>query len=82
MIEGFMIAVLDKGFVYVGDVMPIDGGYCITGTRNIRVWGTTSGLGELALGGPTSSTVLDDVGTLYVPTHACITLISTDKGKW
>jgi hypothetical protein len=33
----------------------------------IRTWGTTNGLGELALKGPTSSTVLDRCNITYIP---------------
>ncbi len=81
-LSGFAIVVLDRGFVYVGNVTH-DGEWCvITDAKNIRRWGTTRGLGELALGGPTSSTELDDVGTVRAPSRAVISLIDTETGKW
>ena len=80
--NGYAIAVVDRGFVYVGDCEH-DGEWCvITNSKNIRDWGTTKGLGELALFGPTDTTVLDPVGTVRVPSHALISLIDTDVSKW
>ena len=56
---GFGIVVLDRGFVYVGSV-ETDQDWCvITDAKNIRCWGTTEGLGELALKGPQAETQLD-----------------------
>jgi hypothetical protein len=75
------IAVLDRGFVYIGRVK-IDGDFLtISNAQNIRVWGTTKGLGEL-VNGPTSSTKTDKVGTVRVPMRALISLIDVDGGKW
>lgn len=81
-LSGFAVVVVDRGFVYVGDVV-CDGEWCaITGAYNIRTWGTTKGLGELVLHGPTEKTVLDEVGALRVPYHAVISIIDSEKGKW
>lgn len=57
--HGQHIVVLDRGFVYVGDVL-INGDYVtIKNAQCIRVWGTTNGLSQLQ-NGPLSSTKLDD----------------------
>ena len=81
-LAGFAIVVLDRGFVYVGDTT-VDGEWClITDARNIRRWGTTKGLGELALSGPQAKTQLDAVGTLRAPLRAVISIIDTDGAKW
>ena len=81
-LKGFAIAVLDRGFVYVGDIEH-DGEWCIiTNARNIRYWGTERGLGQLALSGPTDKTILDNVGTVRVPARALISLIDTEAAKW
>ncbi len=78
--EGTKIVVLDRGFVYVGDVT-IDGDFVlIHNARNIRVWGTTKGLGELC-DGPTATTVVDDVGGVKAPLRAVIALIEAG-GRW
>jgi hypothetical protein len=77
-LQGFAIVVLDRGFVYVGDVS-CDSDWCvITNASNIRIWGTTNGLGEL-VSGPTSKTVLDRVGTVRAPMRAVISII---EAKW
>jgi hypothetical protein len=53
------ICVLDRGFVYIGNVEMMEGDFIkITNARNIRVWGTTKGLAEL-VSGPTPKTVMD-----------------------
>ncbi len=75
------IAVLDRGFVYVGHVKTEGDFYVLTGAKNIRVWGTTKGLGEL-VSGPTASTKMDHVGTVRVPARALISLIDVEQSKW
>jgi hypothetical protein len=75
------IAVLDRGFVYVGNCK-IDGDFLIiTGAQNIRFWGTLKGLGEL-VDGPLKDTKLDKVGTVRVNLRALISLIDVNQSKW
>lgn len=79
--HGLQIAVLDRGFVYIGRVVT-DGEWChISGAWNIRRWGTTRGLGEL-VDGPTLNTELDRVGDVRVPFHALQHLIAVKGEKW
>lgn len=81
-LKGFAIVVCDRGFVYVGNT-EWDGEFTvITDAKNIRYWGTTNGLGELALNGPTSKTKLDQVGTVRVPSRAIISIIDTEVSRW
>ena len=71
---GQNIVVLDRGFVYVGDVT-IDGDWLyITNAKNVRSWGTKNGLGELR-NGPLESTKLDVVGEVIAPMRALIHLV-------
>ena len=75
------IVVLDRGFVYVGKVT-VDGDLCcIENAKNIRVWGTTNGLGEL-VNGPTKTTKLDSVGSVRAPMRAVISIIDANDEKW
>lgn len=55
------ILVLERGVCYLGRVTPSDDALFLTLTdcAVIRVWGTTHGLGQIALHGPTDKTVLD-----------------------
>jgi hypothetical protein len=69
--SGQHIVVLDRGFIYVGEV-EVDAQYCrISNARNIRVWGTTNGLGELR-NGPLSGTKTDVVGEVIAPVKSVI----------
>lgn len=55
----YSIIIAERGWIYVGRCHR-DGEYMvIRDCFNIRRWGTTDGLGEIALKGPTDSTVLD-----------------------
>lgn len=62
--HGLCIVVLDHGFVYVGQLTTDDKFLTIVDAQNIRRWGTTKGLGQLALDGPQPNTVLDNCGTV------------------
>ena len=45
----------------------------------VRAWGTTKGLGEIALNGPTSSTKLDPCGTVRFPASSVLFSIDCIK---
>jgi len=75
------IVVADRGFVYVGRLELTDQFATLTNAKNIRVWGTTSGLGEL-VNGPTRTTRLDAVGTVRIPLRAVISIIDAVSAKW
>ena len=75
------IAILDRGFVYVGYCKLADDFLTITAAHNLRQWGTTKGLGEL-VNGPLSGTKLDKTGTVRVPVRALIGLIDVEQKAW
>jgi hypothetical protein len=80
-LSGVAIVVLDRGFVYVGNTV-IEGDWCVmTNAKNIRVWGTTKGLGEL-VSGPLKDTKLDSVGSLRAPLRAVISIIDVEEKGW
>ena len=79
--QGLAIVVLDRGFVYVGNVTVEDEWCRIENAKNIRYWGTKAGLGEL-VGGPTKDTKLDNVGSVSAPLRAVIHIIDVDKKAW
>ena len=81
-LSGFAVVVLDREFVYVGHV-ECDADWCvISDAHNIRIWGTTKGLGELVRSGPTDKTTLDAVGTVRAPMRAVISVIDTEEALW
>lgn len=82
--KGFAIVVCDRGFIYVGDVESTDKKTVINRARNIRRWGTSWGLLQLAKEGPQSETKLDGDGTatIHVPAHSIIHIIETECSLW
>ncbi len=79
--HGWCIVVLDRGFVYVGDVVTDDSWCTITNGKNIRSWGTKNGLGQLAISGPQPETKLDPVETVKAPIRALISIIKC-RTRW
>lgn len=77
------IIVISSGFVFIGRMTEdrANDKLFITDSRNIRVWGTTEGLGELRKG-PTSSTKLDVTGDLEVPRHSLLFTMDVDQKAW
>jgi hypothetical protein len=73
--KGSQIVVLDRGFVYQGNVTTLGDEVTIENAKNIRRWGTTKGLGELAAKGPQPNTVLDEAGTVTANSRAVIHFI-------
>lgn len=76
------IAVLDRGFIYVGHVTRHADGVTITDAHCVRHWGTTGGLGQLAHHGPQTKTRLDRTGRVEAPASALIHLIDCDQSAW
>jgi hypothetical protein len=68
------IVALSERFVFMGDYTPATDTTpaFLTNAMNIRAWGTTAGLGEIALKGPTPSTELDDCGIVVIPNGTAI----------
>lgn len=76
------IVILDRGFVFVGDVA-IDGDWLvIRNAKNIRRWGTTKGLGELANEGPKAETKIDHAGTVRAPMRSVVGLLECEASSW
>ena len=74
------IVVGERGWVFVGTVTRIGGDYVLADASVIRVWGTTNGLGELAIKGKQSKTILDPCGTVRIPELAVIARIDVAPG--
>lgn len=77
------IVILQRGWVYVGrfkqnnETMMCE----LNNAQNIRVWGTSKGLGELREG-PLSSTKLDSAGRVVFHLLTTIAIIDCDEASW
>lgn len=76
------IVIAQRGWVFVGDVNRSGDDVTINGAQCIRRWGTTKGLGEIARGGPTKNTVLDDMGTVRLHALAVVATLDCEAAKW
>lgn len=74
------IVIAQRGWVFVGDVERTENEVVIKNAKNIRRWGTSRGLGELAQNGPQPNTVLDDYGTARM--QAVVATLDCEESKW
>lgn len=79
----YKIVVLQRGWVVVGK-MERDGSQCkLHQAYVIRNWGTTKGLGELALEGPKKDTKLDACNGVVEFDYLTVVLtIAVNEAKW
>lgn len=76
------IVILQRGWVYVGQFFQ-DGPNCrLENAKNVRNWGTTKGLGEIALNGPTDKTLLDDSPTVRFHELTVVAQLVCESKKW
>ncbi len=80
--RGLCIAVLERGFVFVGRAAVTEGWLRLVEASCVRRWGTTRGLGQLATEGPQPATKLDPAGEVQSPLGSVVALISCDASKW
>lgn len=76
------IVVLDRGFVVVGNVSFVDDYVVIDNCSTVRRWGTTKGIGQLAMEGPTSNTVLDKQPRTTVHKLQVVQMIECEVSAW
>lgn len=76
------IVVLHRGWVVVGKYS-IDGDEIVIKDASvIRKWGTSKGLGELALKGKLPTTGLDPCGTVRAHKLAVVMTLDCDEKNW
>lgn len=56
--------------------------HILTNASVVRSWGTSAGLGQLALQGKQERTVLDFAGAVVLPDDAVIAMIKCDPAHW
>lgn len=79
---GIQLAVVDNGFVYVGEVFFDGDYYVISCCKNVRNSGTTKGFGQLAFEGPQAQTCLDPCPPVTVPAARLCHLIQCNADVW
>jgi len=78
----YNIIIAERGWVYVGRTRREADQLVIEDCQNIRRWGTTKGLGEIALNGPTPDAVLDHYGVVRVHVLAVCGQIDCNDEVW
>ena len=78
------IVIVQAGWVFIGQYEFDRVLNCVrlTDASCIRVWGTTAGLGQLALKGKQKETVLDYAGVVDVPLGSVVATLVCDKSVW
>ena len=76
------IVIAQRGWVFVGRFEQDGDNVTLYQASVIRTWGTTKGLGELALTGKTSKTVLDPVGTVRMHALGVVATLDTTHTSW
>ena len=76
------IVILQRGWVFIGDLSKDGEEFTLSNAQNIQRWGTTDGLGQLALSGPTNSTQLKPAGTVRFHELTVVARLDVDVSKW
>lgn len=81
--QPWMIVIAEMGWVYCGKVHRDGDLTVLTSCWNIRRWGATKGLGELAIRGPLPDSILDWYGTVKVHVLAVVGAVEvTASEEW
>ena len=76
------ICVLERGWVMVGRLEKDGDEYLLINGHVIRRWGTSDGLGELAIKGPLENTKLEKIPLVKFHKSQLIFTISCEETKW
>jgi hypothetical protein len=76
------IVIAQRGWVFVGRWNQDGEQVTLTDAKTIRVWGTTAGLGQLAINGPTTKTICDPAGTVRMHILGVVATLDTQVTTW
>lgn len=76
------IVVLQRGWVMVGRFTQVDDACSLDDAMVIRTWGTSKGLGELALEGKKTSTKLDPIGHVNFHVLTTVAVVNCNEDVW
>jgi len=80
--RGINIVVLLNGWIYVGKLEKNGNEFTLSNCANIRKWGTTGGLGQIAKDGPTDNTIMDKSEPITFNEVNMIHSIKCNGEKW
>lgn len=72
------ITVVNSGWIFLGLNTVEDNCLIISQAENIRQWGTSEGLGQIAMNGKTKNTIADPYGLVKVPLNQVLFTIDCD----
>ena len=75
---GYKIVIAQRGFVFAGDCEQVGDYIVLTNAVNIRRWGTSKGLGELAQDGNQPETKADHAGTVRLHQLAVVAMLDCE----
>lgn len=76
------ICVLERGWVLVGNLQAEGDEFILSNAFVIRRWGTSEGIGELAIKGPLENTKLDKTPLVRFHKSQMIFCIECDENNW
>lgn len=77
------IVILQRGWVMVGRFGKSGSKCKLENAAVIRTWGTSKGLGEIALNGPiTDKTIIDPCGDVEFHELTAVAIMDCDQSKW
>lgn len=81
--HGKYICILQRGWVFVGDLYRKGHECTLTNAACVRTWGTTKGLGEIAENGPIKDkTILDKCPDVKFHYLTAVASIKCNEEKW
>lgn len=76
------IVILQRGWVFVGEYSRTGEDCTLENASVVRRWGTTKGLGQLAIEGPTEDTTLDPTPTVRFHVLTVVATIDCKAEVW
>lgn len=80
--EEIRIVILQRGWIVIGNYYQKDSKCWIENGYVIRQWGTSEGLGQLAIEGKQENTVLDKIPKTEFHELTIVASMVCDKEKW
>lgn len=76
------IVILQRGWVAIGDLSKTGEEFTLSNAQIIQRWGTTKGLGQLALEGAQRETKLAPAGVMRFHELTVVARMDVDASKW